>query len=65
MIWLKGLQTDSSFQCKSSSHTNSVIPNAAAAGPSPKFGTVIITTGILTQLEDNELESVIGHEISH
>jgi heat shock protein HtpX len=45
--------------------TNSVIPNAAAAGPSPKFGTVIITTGILTQLEDNELESVIGHEISH
>lgn len=45
--------------------TNSVIPNAAAAGPSPNLGTVIITTGILTQLEDDELESVIGHEISH
>lgn len=45
--------------------TNSVIPNAAAAGPSPKLGTVIITTGILTQLEEDELESVIGHEISH
>lgn len=45
--------------------TNSVIPNAAAAGPSSKLGTLIITTGILTQLEDDELKSVIGHEISH
>ncbi|MDT8781028.1 MAG: M48 family metalloprotease [Candidatus Bathyarchaeota archaeon] len=45
--------------------TNSVIPNAAAAGPSAKLGTVIVTTGILTQLEDDELESVIAHEFSH
>ena len=44
---------------------NTIIPNAAAAGPSSGFGTVMITTGILTQLEEDELFSVIGHEMSH
>ena len=44
---------------------NSIIPNAAAAGPSPSLGTVMVTTGILTQLEDDELLNVIGHEMSH
>ncbi len=45
--------------------TNSIIPNAAAAGPSPGLGTIMVTTGILTQLEEDELSSVIGHELSH
>jgi len=45
--------------------SNTIIPNAAAAGPSAGLGTVLITTGILTQLEDDELFSVIGHEMSH
>lgn len=45
--------------------SNSIIPNAAAAGPSAGLGTVLITTGILTQLEEDELFSVIGHEMSH
>jgi heat shock protein HtpX len=44
---------------------NSIIPNAAAAGPSPGLGTVMVTTGIMTQLEDDELFNVIGHEMSH
>ncbi len=44
---------------------NSIIPNAAAAGPSPSLGTVMVTTGILTQLEEDELLNVIGHEMSH
>jgi len=44
---------------------NSIIPNAAAAGPSPSLGTVMVTTGILTQLEEDELFNVIGHEMSH
>ena len=44
---------------------NSIIPNAAAAGPSPSLGTIMVTTGILTQLEEDELLSVIGHELSH
>jgi heat shock protein HtpX len=45
--------------------TNNIIPNAAAAGPSARLGTMMITTGILTKLEDDELFSVIGHEMSH
>jgi heat shock protein HtpX len=45
--------------------SNNIIPNAAAAGPTSRLGTVMITTGILTQLEEDELLSVIGHEMSH
>ena len=44
---------------------NTIIPNAAAAGPSPRFGTIMVTTGIMTQLEEDELLSVVGHELSH
>ena len=44
---------------------NSIIPNAAAAGPSPGLGTIMVTTGIMTQLEEDELLNVIGHEMSH
>ena len=44
---------------------NTIIPNAAAAGPNASLGTVLITTGILNQLEEDELLSVIGHEMSH
>ena len=44
---------------------NTIIPNAAAAGPTPRFGTIMITTGIMTQLEDDELFRIIGHELSH
>ncbi len=44
---------------------NNLLPNAAAAGPSPQLGTILITTGLLTQLEEDELVSVIGHEFSH
>jgi heat shock protein HtpX len=44
---------------------NTIVPNAAAAGPTATLGTVMITTGILTQLEEDELLSVIGHEMSH
>jgi heat shock protein HtpX len=45
--------------------SNTIIPNAAAAGPTASLGTVLVTTGILMQLEEDELLSVIGHEMSH
>lgn len=45
--------------------SNTVLPNAAASGPSPSRGVVLITTGLLEQLEDNEILSVLGHEFGH
>ncbi len=45
--------------------SNTMAPNAAASGPSPSRGIVLITTGLLVQLEEDEILSVIGHEFSH
>jgi heat shock protein HtpX len=45
--------------------SNTLIPNAAASGPSPSRGIVLITTGLLAQLEENEIVSVLGHEFGH
>jgi heat shock protein HtpX len=45
--------------------SNSTMPNAAATGPSPNRGVVLITTALLAQLEDDEILSVIGHELGH
>lgn len=45
--------------------SNVIIPNAAATGPSPRLGLVLITTGLLVQLDENEIFSVVGHEMSH
>jgi heat shock protein HtpX len=45
--------------------SNTIIPNAAASGPSPKRGVVLITTGLLVQLEDDEILGVLGHEFGH
>jgi heat shock protein HtpX len=45
--------------------SNTIIPNAAASGPTPNRGVVLITTGLLVQLEDDEISSVLGHEFGH
>jgi heat shock protein HtpX len=45
--------------------SNSFIPNAAASGVSFRRGVLLLTGGILTQLNDDELVSVIGHELGH
>jgi heat shock protein HtpX len=45
--------------------SNTLAPNAAATGPSPSRGLVLITTGALVQLEEDELLSVLGHEFGH
>ncbi|MDG6222234.1 MAG: M56 family metallopeptidase [Candidatus Bathyarchaeota archaeon] len=44
---------------------NTTVPNAAATGPSPKRGVTLITTGLLVQLQEDEILNVIGHEFSH
>jgi heat shock protein HtpX len=45
--------------------SNTILPNAAASGPSPSRGLVLITTGLLVRLEENEVVSVLGHEFGH
>jgi heat shock protein HtpX len=44
---------------------NTMVPNAAASGPSPSRGIVLITTDLLVQLEEPEIISVLGHEFGH
>jgi len=45
--------------------TNTLLPNAAASGPTPRRGVVLITTGLLVQLNETEILSVLGHEFGH
>jgi len=44
---------------------NSPIPNAFATGRSPNKSTVAVHTGLLGMVNDEELEGVLAHELSH
>jgi heat shock protein HtpX len=41
------------------------IPNAFATGKTPKSSIVAVTTGLMDQLDAEELEGVIAHELAH
>jgi heat shock protein HtpX len=45
--------------------SNTLMPNAAASGIGPSRGVVLITTGLLVQLDEQEIVSVLGHEFGH
>ncbi len=44
---------------------NSTIPNAAAAGISPRRSVLLLTAGLFSILNETEIEGVLGHELSH
>ncbi len=44
---------------------NSLVSNAAATGISTNHSSIMITAGSLEDLSEEELESVIGHELGH
>lgn len=62
---VKGIADVYSFPMPSIVVSNTMVPNAAASGPSPSRGIVLITTGLLVQLEEEEVRSVLGHEFGH
>ena len=39
--------------------------NAFATGPTKKRSLVAVSTGLLQRMKDNEIEGILGHEISH
>jgi heat shock protein HtpX len=41
------------------------MPNAFATGRSSKNAVVVVTTGLMSKLDDKELEGVLAHEMSH
>jgi heat shock protein HtpX len=45
--------------------SNTIIANAGVSGPSVSNALFIITSGLLYRLNDDEIEAVLGHELSH
>lgn len=44
---------------------NDTAPNAFATGRDPKHASVAVTSGLLEKMDREELQGVIGHELSH
>lgn len=57
----------SSFGLKNPNVTllNVLAPNAAATGVSPSAATVMVTSGLIATMDEEEIKTVLAHEFSH
>jgi heat shock protein HtpX len=62
---VESLSTNNGLPKPKVAMVNSNVPNAFATGKSPKSSLVAVTTGLLELLDYDELEAVIGHELTH
>jgi heat shock protein HtpX len=62
---LRRLTTSSGAPMPKVALVDSPIPNAFATGRSPNKATVAVHTGLLSMVDDEELEAVLAHELTH
>jgi len=62
---VKGLATKFGFGEPRITLLNVLPPNAAATGISPNRATVLVTSGLLASMNEEEIKTVLAHEFSH
>jgi heat shock protein HtpX len=62
---LQRLTTTSGTPMPKVALVNSAVPNAFATGRSPNKATIAVHTGLLSIVNDEELEAVLAHELTH
>lgn len=62
---LRKLASESGTPMPKVALVNSAVPNAFATGRSPSKATIAVHTGLLNIVNDEELEAVLAHELTH
>jgi heat shock protein HtpX len=62
---LEEVSTAAGIPCPAAAVIDDDFPNAMTAGHGPKDATVVVTTGLLTVMNRQELQAVVAHEVAH